>query len=603
MTAMLDPLDLLRRELAGRYAVEQELGRGGMAVVYLARDLRHDRRVAIKVVRSDGAVNNERFLREIRTVAQFHHPHILALHDSGTAGDHLFYVMPYVDGETLRQRLERTGPLPVDDAIRLTREVADALDYAHGRGVVHRDIKPENIFLSAGHALVADFGIAKAADAAGFNTTLTETGLAIGTPAYMSPEQATADPRIDGRSDQYALACVLYELLAGQPPFTGPTSQAVMARHTADPVPPLRTVRAVPAQLESAITKALAKVPADRWPSARAFSDSLALPLESAPASPSSTSRRSRAAILAVTALAVIAAATFAVGRASAGDESAQRQSVAVIPFSVSGDSIHATLVDGLADGVVNGLVRVDGLDVLPSTRTIGYDGQQEDPRDIARKLGVNIVVTGRVRVSGNAFRVTPQLVDGVSGRILWSDEFNGEFLIDGELQDIFSIQDVITGKIVDALRPQLAPAQRSVVERGVRTRDPRALGLYLEGRRAMYMVTRGSVERAIQLFEQALARDSSYADAWVGLADAYSFYAQVGGLPPADVASRWRRAASRGIELDSLSGYAHAMRGMVRGLSDWDWEGARSDYRRGLMLEPSSAEASIYYAQPLHHE
>src|SRR5688500_3133406 len=268
---------LLRSALAGRYEVEQELGSGGMAVVYLAKDLRHDRKVAIKVLRRDvGGASAERFLREIRTVAQLHHPHILQLLDSGTAGDHLFYVMPYVEGETIRHRLEREGPLPIDEAVRITREVADALAFAHARGIVHRDIKPENVFLSAGHALVADFGIARAADAAsGGSSTLTDVGLAVGTPSYMSPEQATAEPKIDGRSDQYALGCVLYEMLAGAPPFTGPTSQAIMARHATDPVPPLHTVRDVPVALESAINKALAKMPADRWSSVNAFANAI----------------------------------------------------------------------------------------------------------------------------------------------------------------------------------------------------------------------------------------------------------------------------------------------------------------------------------------
>jgi formylglycine-generating enzyme required for sulfatase activity len=263
--------------LAGRYSLERELGHGGMATVYLAHDLRHDRPVAIKVLNPELAaiLGPERFLREIHMAAQLNHPHILPLHDSGEAGGFLFYVMPYVEGETLRDRLIREPQLPIEDAVGITREVADALTYAHGRGIVHRDIKPENIMLHAGHAVVADFGIARAVTEAG-EDRLTQTGVAIGTPSYMSPEQAAGESRLDGRSDIYALGCVTYEMLTGEPPFHGPTAQAIIARHTLDPVPPVRTTRAtVPHAVEIAVNKALAKSPADRFQTASKFAAAL----------------------------------------------------------------------------------------------------------------------------------------------------------------------------------------------------------------------------------------------------------------------------------------------------------------------------------------
>jgi serine/threonine-protein kinase len=271
-----------------RYAIERELGRGGMATVYLARDVRHDRPVALKVLRPElaSALGPERFLREIRLTANLQHPHILPLLDSGEAAGQVFYVMPYIAGESLRQRLARDGPLPLDEALRLTREVAGAVDWAHAQGIVHRDIKPENILLSGhpsrgqgaslGHALVADFGIALALGGSGAER-LTETGLSLGTPAYMSPEQATAD-RVDGRSDQYSLACVLFELLAGEPPYTGPTAQAIIAKRLHEPVPHVGTVRQVPASVDTAICRALARAPADRFPSAGAFAAALEAP-------------------------------------------------------------------------------------------------------------------------------------------------------------------------------------------------------------------------------------------------------------------------------------------------------------------------------------
>src|SRR5881398_1744616 len=276
---MADLSERVRAILTGRYTIERELGRGGMATVYLARDLKHDRPVALKVLRPDLAavLGGERFLREIRLTAQLQHPHILTLIDSGEADGFLYYVMPYVEGESLRQRLEREGQLPLDEAQRITRAIASALDFAHARGVIHRDIKPENIMLHQGEPMVADFGIALAVSSAG-RERLTETGLSLGTPAYMSPEQASAEPKLDGRTDQYSLACVLYEMLAGEPPYTGPTAQAVIAKRLTEPIPHLRTVRDVPEAVERAVTKALAKAPADRFATLAAFAAALVQP-------------------------------------------------------------------------------------------------------------------------------------------------------------------------------------------------------------------------------------------------------------------------------------------------------------------------------------
>src|SRR5881628_1706628 len=274
---MADQLARLKAALAERYALDRELGRGGMATVYLARDLRHGRLVAIKVLRPEiaAALGPERFLREIELAARLTHPHILPLHDSGQAGGFLYYVMPYIEGESLRERLAREGPLPLEDALRITREVASALSYAHNHDVVHRDIKPENILLSGGEAVVADFGIARAiTQAAG--TRLTETGIPVGTPAYMSPEQASGGGLVDGRSDIYSLGCVLYEMLVGEPPFTGPNAQVVIAKRFTDPVPSVRRLRdTIPPAIDGAVSKALGKAPADRFVTAAQFAEAL----------------------------------------------------------------------------------------------------------------------------------------------------------------------------------------------------------------------------------------------------------------------------------------------------------------------------------------
>jgi serine/threonine-protein kinase len=274
---MPDALDRLKAALADRYLIEREIGSGGMATVYLARDVKHERQVAVKVLRPElaAALGPERFLQEIKIAANLNHPHILPLCDSGDADGFLYYVMPRVEGESLRDRLDRDKQLPLDDAVRITREVADALAYAHSRGVIHRDIKPENILLESGHAMVADFGIARAVTEAG-GEELTKTGIAIGTAMYMSPEQASGERDVDARSDIYSLGCVVYEMLVGEPPFTGPTPQAITARKLSEPVPAIGVVRdTVPTQLEQAIRTALAKVPADRFATAHQFADAL----------------------------------------------------------------------------------------------------------------------------------------------------------------------------------------------------------------------------------------------------------------------------------------------------------------------------------------
>src|SRR5436309_14076610 len=337
---MRDLEERLRAALADRYALARELGRGGMAVVFLARDRRHDRAVAIKVLRQEiaAALGAERSMREIQLAAKLHHPHTLPLYDSGAAGELLYYVMPYVEGESLRQRLEREKQLPVEEAMAIARQVAGALAYAHRNDVVHRDIKPENILLESGEAVVADFGIARAITAAG-GDQLTQTGIAIGTPLYMSPEQAAGGGAIDGRSDVYSLGCVLYEMLAGHPPFFGGTAQAILARHALDPVPPLRTARGtVSGAVEQALERALAKSPADRYGTALRFAEALGGSGRPARPPPSGGFRRLRAALGAGLALAALGAGLavwkpWRHARTAGVSAPAYAASVAVLPF------------------------------------------------------------------------------------------------------------------------------------------------------------------------------------------------------------------------------------------------------------------------------
>ena len=411
---MTGTLEQLRESLADRYTVERELGSGGMALVFLARDIKHDRPVAIKVLRPElaAALGAERFLREIRLSAQLHHPHILPLYDSGEAlpaagagagPGILYYVMPLVEGETLRDRITRETQLPLDDALQITREVADALGYAHSRDVVHRDIKPENILLESGHAVVADFGIARAITAAG-GDKLTETGLAVGTPSYMSPEQASGEQRLDGRSDVYSLGCVLYEMLAGEPPYTGPTAQAIIARRLTDPVPPLRTVReTVPVPVEQAINRALAKVPADRFATAAQFVEALSGTAPVAKRRAWVSPRALRRAAMATLAVAALAVAVYGVARARRPSVIPQASVIAVLPFMPSvpdtvlarlgGDLMIAvsTTLDGV--GEVRTIDRYEILTAADHTKPLTPD----QAAAISRRFGAGSFVQGRM--------------------------------------------------------------------------------------------------------------------------------------------------------------------------------------------------------------
>jgi serine/threonine-protein kinase len=325
--------------LAGRYRIERDIGAGGMATVYLARDLKHDRAVAIKVLHPELAavVGSERFLREIRVTAQLNHPHILPLIDSGEADNLLYYVTPYEEGESLRERLDREGQLPLDEALRITGNIADALGHAHSLGIIHRDIKPGNILFSGRHAVLADFGIAHWMSEAD-GERLTASGVAIGTAAYMSPEQVAGSDKVDGRSDVYSLGCVLYEMLAGEPPFTGPNAQAISARRLVDPVPSLRVVRdTVPAEVQQVVERALAKAPADRFVSAEEFAQALTGPFSAS--SEKSPRARYRAVRMSIGLAAVLAAIALVARVSSSGGGLTalpEGSSIAVIPLAPS---------------------------------------------------------------------------------------------------------------------------------------------------------------------------------------------------------------------------------------------------------------------------
>jgi serine/threonine-protein kinase len=591
MTAPVSLVEALR----DRYAIERELGRGGMATVYLARDLKHDRLVAVKVLRPElGAVlGAERFLREIQLTARLQHPHILPLLDSGEAGGLLYYVMPYVEGESLRDRLQHEGQLPLEDALRLTGEVAEALDYAHGQGIIHRDIKPENILISRGHALVADFGIALAVKQAGAGR-LTETGLSLGTPAYMSPEQASAEPRLDGRADQYSLACVVYEMLAGEPPYTGPTAQAIVAKRMGEPAPHLSIVREVPPALERAVTRALSRAPADRFGCVRGFSEALA----KAPAALEG-SERPRGHVFAWAGAAASVLAVIAVGwgvgrhNPRAGDALlglSSPRSVAVLPFhSLSADSSDGYFAAGISEDVSSQLARLSGLRVVAHTSARAVAMRTTDSREIGTALGVAALLEGSIRRAGDQIRVTARLVDARTGAQLWAEDY------DRTLRDVLGIQREIAEHIAAALNATLTPGEKAglVVPR---TADPEAYRLYLLGHHHFARYTPPAIRRSIEYFEQAIARDSGFAPAYAALADAQVFLVLWGRARPHALMPAARAAAARALNVDSTLGDAHTALGLIAAAYDWDWDAAETHFRRAIELSPNSAYAHMWY-------
>jgi serine/threonine protein kinase len=452
--------------LSDRYTVERELGRGGMAVVYLARDRKHDRPVAVKVLRPEviAGQSAQRFLLEIQILARLQHPHILPLLDSGTTDEspaRPFYVMPYVEGETLRQRLTREGQLQVAEALRLIRETGEALYYAHGQGLIHRDVKPENVLLSQGHALVADFGIARAAGVAA-GDRLTRAGMSMGTPAYMSPEQAGGEDEVDARADQYSLACVLYELLAGQPPFTGLNFGAVLSRQILDPVPPLTTLRpGVPVPVRQTIERALAKAPADRFASVLDFLAALEAP--EAPAAPA-------------------------------------KKTIVVLPFAnLSPDPENAYFADGLMEEVIADLSRVRALTVISRTSSVKLKETGWDLRRIGRELNVRYALEGSVRRAGSTLRITAQLIDTESDAHLWAEKYSGT------VDDVFDLQERLSRQIVEALEITLSPPEdRRIAERPIA--DVRAFEYYQRARQEYYRYSSEGIAAARALAEHGLA-------------------------------------------------------------------------------------------------
>jgi serine/threonine-protein kinase len=587
----------LAASLADRYRIERGpdgslalLGRGGTATVYLAHDLRHDRRVALKVVHPNlaASVGSERFLREIRFVARLSHPHILPLFDSGDAEGLLYYIMPYLAGETLRQRLDRESRLPVATAVRVAREVALALDYAHRNGVIHRDIKPENILFEDDQAVVTDFGIATAMESAD-SERLTEIGLAIGTPAYMSPEQAGGAAEIDGRSDIYSLGCVLYEMLGGVPPFTGPTPQSVMAKQVVAPPPSLRSQRPeVPEPVERVLAKALEKEPGDRFATAAEFTAALEGAGTAAPAAQSGGRGRPRAAVLVGLGAIAATALLFAVGLGEREEKPPETPRLAVLPFQNLGSADDDYFSDGITEEITSRLAMIPRLGVISRTSAEQYRETGKSIKEIGQELGVDYILEGSVRweKSGGSsrVRVTPQLIRVSDDRHMWAGRY------DETIAEVFQVQSRIAEQVASALDLALQrPHHEALAAKP--TDDLRAYDFYLRGNE--FLDRPGDpdgLRGAEEMYSRATALDPTFALAFARLARTHIWQFHFAERTGARLAKA-RAAADSALRLQPHLPEAHLAQGQIHYWGELDYERALEEFRTAHEGDPGNGD------------
>jgi serine/threonine-protein kinase len=544
--------------LGAAYTLERELGGAGMSRVFLAEENALGRRVVVKVLPSEmrSSVSVERFKREIALAARLQHPHIVPLLSAGETQGLPYFTMPFIDGESLRARLIRSGEFQIADAVRLMREVASALAYAHGKGIVHRDIKPENILLTEQHAVVADFGVAKALSAATENdgSGLTSVGVALGTPAYMAPEQAAADPNTDHRADLYAFGAVAYELLTGKAPFAGRSPQAMIAAHMTETPESVAMRRpAIPAALADLVMRCLEKQPLNRPQRA----DDILRELDRVPATAASDGRT--------------------------------RPSVAVLPMvNTDGDAENDHFSDGLTDELIGALSQVAELSVSGRTSVFALKGRGLDVGAIANLLHVDHVLEGSVRRSGDRLKVRVQLVDR-SGNVLWSDAYNRT------MTDVFAVQEEIAQAVVHALEIRLSMARGPLVRPP--TADLTAYDLYLRGRAIRRRLDAEDLSRAIGYFEQAVRQDPKFARAYAALADAHTMRAVFSNIPPLEVLAVARAQGEKALELDPTLADAHWAVAHVSLSLNLDFATAAREFGRALALDPGHVDARHMYA------
>jgi eukaryotic-like serine/threonine-protein kinase len=592
-------LTRVREALADRYVIECELGHGAMAVVYLAQDLKHRRRVAIKVLRPElaAAVGSERFLREIEIAAGLNHPNILALHDSGDVDGIPFYVMPFVEGETLRDRLASHRAVALDDAIRIAREVGDALDYAHEHGLVHRDVKPANVLFQAGHALVADFGIARAVREAG-GTKMTETGMVVGTVAYMSPEQAVGDPNVDARSDVYALGCLLYEMLAGRAPFNARNAQAMLAQKVVGSAPRLTEVRPeLPPTLDPVVQRALAKEPDDRFQTPGAFTTALQ---GAATSSAVGVDTRTRPTVWLRTALAGARAVARAVGGAARIDprRSPRRfERLAVLPISDFRSSPGQDyLLEGIHQALISELQKA-GVTIIGRRGVLQYAGTDTPARAIAEHLNVDAIVDASLLRSDATLSLQVGLIDAETEAQIWSGDFSEK------MGNVLAIYRRVTRAIIDEIRFDISPEAEERLAAATREVDPEAYDLVLRGTFHWNKLTPEGIDASQRYFEQAIARDPMIAAAHAGIANMWLARIQMGLLPASEAGPWADAAAARAVELDPSLSLPEVlyMRAVDRMYRAWDSDAAIEAFEAAVEADPNDARISAYFAHTLH--
>ena len=576
----------LQATLGRGYTLERELPGGGMSRVFVAEERALGRRVVVKILPPEMArdVSLERFHREIHLAAGLLHPHIIPLLSAGEADGLPYYTMPFIVGESLRLRLAREGRLGLEDAVRLTREVATALDYAHRQGIVHRDIKPENILLHDGHALVTDFGIARAISRSMPVSTLTTVGVTLGTPLYMSPEQGDPDREIDGRSDIYSLGCVLYEMLVGDPPFRGRTGAAIVVRHLRDPVPRPSALRPdVPETLDDVVARTLAKEPASRFASGGDLARALDQAVPAGRPTVTSFVRSPEAA---------------EAGWTSSSIAADSRRFVAVLPFeNMSADPENEYFSDGVHEEIIAQLSKIRGLKVISRSSVMRYKKSQQPAREIGNALGVSHLLAGSVRRAGHRVRISAQLTDSDTDETVWAETY------DRQMDDIFAIQSEVAEQIAARMETRVTTGERSRLNRKP-TDDVEAYNLYLLGRHHYNKVTPADFTKAVDYYRAAIARDPKFGRAYAALADA-QFYAGAGywGVRPHDTYPEAYAAAKRALELDPSLAEAYGSVGMFRGWYDYDWNGCEAALARAVELNPSGAMLHVLFAMQLAAE